>query len=144
MVIKVASGARAGGPHGNHLHPNWPSVPSDHLGHEGPRGGFRALIRAGQKGRGEKRAGERGSLQSETTGNGAHSDGSAPQYRTRVLVAQEGGTQRNTDRGGEGIFSAVAERGSMSAVFPPIILTPPGPKKRFCCFSLKKFPYLPC
>ena len=30
----VASGARAGGPHGNHLHPKWSSVPPDHLGHQ--------------------------------------------------------------------------------------------------------------
>ena len=29
----VASGARAGGPHGNHLYPKWSSVPPDHLGH---------------------------------------------------------------------------------------------------------------
>ena len=28
-----ASGARAGDPHGNHLHPKWSSVPPDHLGH---------------------------------------------------------------------------------------------------------------
>ena len=30
----VASGARAGDPHGNHLHPKWPFVPPDHLGHQ--------------------------------------------------------------------------------------------------------------
>ena len=31
----VASGARTGDPHGNHLHPKWSSVPPDHLGHSG-------------------------------------------------------------------------------------------------------------
>ena len=30
----VASGARTGDPHGNHLHPKWSSVPPDHLGHQ--------------------------------------------------------------------------------------------------------------
>ena len=30
----VASGARAGDPHGNHLHPKWPSVPPGHLDHQ--------------------------------------------------------------------------------------------------------------
>ena len=30
----VASEARAGGPHGNHLHPEWSSVPPDHIGHQ--------------------------------------------------------------------------------------------------------------
>ena len=30
----VASGARAGEPHGNHLYPKWSSVPPDHLGYE--------------------------------------------------------------------------------------------------------------
>ena len=35
----VASGARAGDPHGNHLHPKWSSVPPDHLGHVGPGAG---------------------------------------------------------------------------------------------------------
>ena len=29
----VASGARAGGPYRNHVHPKWSSVPPDHLGH---------------------------------------------------------------------------------------------------------------
>ena len=28
----VASGARAGDPHGKHLYPKWSSVPPDHLG----------------------------------------------------------------------------------------------------------------
>ena len=30
----VASGARTGDPHGNHLHPKWSSVPPDHLGQQ--------------------------------------------------------------------------------------------------------------
>ena len=29
-----ARGARAGDPHGNHLHLKWPSAPPDHLGHQ--------------------------------------------------------------------------------------------------------------
>ena len=31
----VASGARTGDPHGNHLHLKWSSVPPDHLGYGG-------------------------------------------------------------------------------------------------------------
>ena len=32
----AASGARAGDPHGSHLQPKWPSVPSYLLGHPSP------------------------------------------------------------------------------------------------------------
>ena len=51
----VASGARAGGPHGNHLHPKWSSVPPDHLGHQvtnkrGPPEEYRALRLDGRAG----------------------------------------------------------------------------------------------
>ena len=43
----VASEARTGDPHGNHLHPKWSSVPPDHLGHEMARGPWchRPLLR---------------------------------------------------------------------------------------------------
>ena len=49
---------------------------------EGPRGGFRAPIRAGRRHRTEEgKERVKGPLQGGTTGNGAHSDESVPQYR---------------------------------------------------------------
>ena len=49
---------------------------------EGPRGGFRALIRAGRRHRTEEEKERvKGPLQGGTTGNGALSDESVPQYR---------------------------------------------------------------
>ena len=55
---------------------------------EGPRGGFWALIRAGRR---HRAVGGKGPPQGGTTGNGAHSDESAPQHRkTGVYGLPEG------------------------------------------------------